>query len=250
MAEIEITYSASTLRGSFELKAVSEDAIWERVVQRAMAIENDYELALNKLNVPWVTALSLVREFAPLQRQQGFVLRPIGLAKEKINEFVRNYKAVREARGTLTAMLGGDEIDTRLRALSFTKRTLKPFQNRVSGTCSQSPTARISQYPGSGKTTVTLALDSLLGNRDNTCSLLLLKTHLWLGRTPSATALTSGVTQNRPRKVTSKPATLEVQDRSSDWGAGSLSWHGQCLERNEETTGNCAGAAGLVAAAD
>jgi len=41
--------------------------------------------------------------------------------------------------------------------------------------------------------------------------------------------VTSGVTQIRPCRVTSKPATLEVQDRSSDWGAGSLSWHGQCL---------------------
>src|ERR1035438_7616042 len=56
---------------------------------------------------------------------------------------------------------------------------------------------------------------------------------------------TSGVTQIRPCRVTSKPAMLEAQDRSSDWGAGSLSWHGQCLERNEAAAGDCAGAAGL-----
>ena len=40
-----------------------------------------------------------------------FTLRPIGPDIEKIDEFVRNYKAVREARGTLTATLSGDEID-------------------------------------------------------------------------------------------------------------------------------------------
>ena len=61
---------------------------------------------------------------------------------------------------------------------------------------------------------------------------------------------TSGVTQKRPCRVTSKPAMLKVQDRSFDWGAGSLGWHGQCLERNEAAAGDCAGAAGLVAAAD
>src|SRR5664279_5912493 len=60
----------------------------------------------------------------------------------------------------------------------------------------------------------------------------------------------SGVTQKRPCRVTSKPAMLEAQDRSYDWGAGSLGWHGQCLERNETTAGNCAGAAGMVATAD
>ena len=158
MAEIEISYSAPTLRGTFLLKAASEDAIWERIVQRALAIENDYELAFNELSVPWVTVLSLVREFAPLQRQQGFILRPIGPAKDKINEFVRNYKAVREARSTLTTTLSGDEINTRLCALNFTKRTLKSFQNRdLSHLLSIANGANFS-VPGSGKTTVTLAL--------------------------------------------------------------------------------------------
>jgi SNF2 family DNA or RNA helicase len=161
MAEIEITYSPPTLRGTFELKAESEDAIWERLVQRAMAIESDYVLAVNKLSVPWVTALSLVREFAPLQRKQGFTLRPIGPAKEKIDEFVRNYKAVREARGTLTAMLSGDEIDTRLRTLSFTKRKLKTFQNRDLGHLLSVANGANFSVPGSGKTTVTLALHLL-----------------------------------------------------------------------------------------
>ena len=60
----------------------------------------------------------------------------------------------------------------------------------------------------------------------------------------------SGVTQKRPCRVTSKPAMLEAQDRSFDWGAGSLGWHGQCLERSEATAGGCAGAAGMVATAD
>src|SRR5208283_3720484 len=69
-------------------------------------------------------------------------------------------------------------------------------------------------------------------------------------RAPLLAPLASGVTQKRPCRVTSKPAMLEAQDRSYDWGADSLGWHGQCLERNETTAGNCAGAAGMVATAD
>jgi len=69
------------------------------------------------------------------------------------------------------------------------------------------------------------------------------------GNTKPSNTPSSGVTQKRPCRVTSKPAMLGAQDRSSDRGAGSLSWHGQCLERNEAAAGNCAGAARLVAAA-
>ena len=149
--EIEIVYSAATLRGTFQLQGANDGAIFERLSQRAMAVESDYELAPNTLTVPWVTALSLIREFGPLQRKQGFIFRPVGNAKEKIDEFVRNYKAVREARGTLTEALSSDEIDSRLRTLSFTKRSLKPFQNRDRDTCCPYPMAQNSPCLGRGK---------------------------------------------------------------------------------------------------
>jgi SNF2 family DNA or RNA helicase len=158
---IEIEYSAATLRGTFRLKTANSDAIFERLCQRAMAVESDYELAPNLLTVPWVTALSLIREFGPLQRKQGFTFRAVGTAKEKIAEFVRNYKAVREARGTLTEVLSSDEIDSRLRTLSFTKRVLKTFQNRDLGHLLSVSNGANFSVPGSGKTTVTLALHLL-----------------------------------------------------------------------------------------
>jgi hypothetical protein len=159
--EIEIEYSAATLRGTFRLKTANNDAIFERLCQRAMAVESDYELAPSLLTVPWVTALSLIREFGPLQRKQGFSFRALGPAKEKIDEFVRNYKAVREARGTLTEVLSSDEIDSKLRNLSFTKRVLKTFQNRDLGHLLSVSNGANFSVPGSGKTTVTLALHLL-----------------------------------------------------------------------------------------
>lgn len=159
--EIHITYSPNAVRGIFELQARNDSAIWERLTQRALALESDYEIAPGKLDVPWTTALSLIREFAPLQRKQGFEFRPMGPAKERIDQFVREYKAVREARGTLTITLTDEEIDRRLQALGFTKRTLTDFQKRdLARLLALSNGANFS-VPGAGKTTVTFALHLL-----------------------------------------------------------------------------------------
>jgi len=159
--EIEITFNAATLRGAFRLQTTHDNAIWERLTQRATALESDYELSPGSLDVPWTTVLSIIREFAPLQRTQGFQLRPVGQAKEKVEQFVREYKAVRESRGTLTAVLNDEEVERRLKALGFTKRDLKTFQNRDLGHLLSLANGANFSVPGAGKTTVTFALHLL-----------------------------------------------------------------------------------------
>ena len=160
-AEIEISYNPTTLRGAFRFQNTQDSAIWERLTQRAIALEPDYELAPGVLEVPWTTVLSIIREFAPLQRAQGFHFRPIGPAKDKIDQFIREYKAVKNSRGTLTTTLTEDQIEQRLQALAFSKRDLKKFQNRdLSHLLSLANGANFS-VPGAGKTTVTFALHLL-----------------------------------------------------------------------------------------
>src|SRR5205085_5118083 len=110
---------------------------------------------------PWTTVLSIIREFAPLQRAQGFHFRPVGGAKDKIDQFVREYKAVKDSRGTLTAALTEEEIERRLQAFAFTKRELKTFQNRDLGHLLSLANGANFSVPGAGKTTVTFALHLL-----------------------------------------------------------------------------------------
>lgn len=160
--EIQISYNPVTLRGAFLLQAANDYAIWERLTQRALAIETDYELCPNSLDVPWATVLSLVREFAPLQRQLEFHFLPIGKARERIEQFVREYKAVQNARGTLVAGLDAAEIERRLLDVGFTKRTLKPFQSRDLARLTGLSNGANFSVPGAGKTTVTFALHLLL----------------------------------------------------------------------------------------
>jgi SNF2 family DNA or RNA helicase len=160
--EIEITYQASTLRGAFHLHETNESAIWERLTQRTLALESDYEFAPGTLEVPWTTVLSIIREFAPLQRSEGFQFRPIGLAKPRIEQFLREYKAVRASRGSLTAALSDDEMGQRLRDAAFTKRDLKTFQTRDLGRLLALSNGANFSVPGAGKTTVTFALHLLI----------------------------------------------------------------------------------------
>ena len=118
-------------------------------------------MSAGTLDIPWSTVLSILREFALLQRKQGFQFRPQGVAKDKIDQFVRDFKAVRESRGTLIQVLNDDEIERRLREQSFTKRSLKSFQrDDLRHLLSLSNGANFS-VPGAGKTTVTFALHLL-----------------------------------------------------------------------------------------
>jgi SNF2 family DNA or RNA helicase len=164
--DIRITYNSAAIRGLFEVETTSENAIWDRIVQRALALETDYELASSSLEVPWSTALSIIREFAPLQRKEGFQFRPLGPAKDRITQFVHNYNAVKNSRNSLKIEITDQEIDGRLHALGFTKRELKSFQKRdLAQLLTLSNGANFS-VPGAGKTTVTFALHLLTKRPD------------------------------------------------------------------------------------
>ena len=59
----------------------------------------------------------------------------------------------------------------------------------------------------------------------------------------------SGVTQNRPYRVTAKPAMSESRDIDSDRSPYRLPRHEQCLERRKETTSHSTGEARMAATA-
>ncbi|MGD0015449.1 MAG: hypothetical protein ABSD56_13675, partial [Bryobacteraceae bacterium] len=131
---------------------------------------------------------------------------------------------------------------------------VKTFSNSPAVPTPQNPTdaankAYVDANGGGGG--VNLSSPPPIGNvTPNTGNFTTLTVQTTNGTPSPANYPPSGVTQKRPCRVTSKPAMLEAQDRSFDWGAGSLGWHGQCLERSEATAGGCAGAAGMVATAD
>ena len=78
--EIAITYRAVPVRGTFAMQDKGATAIWDRIVQRALAIETDCEIGPNQLDLPWASLLSLLREFAPRQRESHQEIAPTALS--------------------------------------------------------------------------------------------------------------------------------------------------------------------------
>jgi hypothetical protein len=161
-SQIEISYDPLSIRGEFRLVSATDDnSVWERIIQRALAIEPDYELSPSVIGLPWTSVLSLIREFAPSQRRDSFQLCPIGEAKARVAQFVKELNAVRASRGTITVQLSKAEIEGQLNRAGFTKRKLRDFQiDDVQQLLTLANGANFS-VPGAGKTTVSLALHLL-----------------------------------------------------------------------------------------
>jgi hypothetical protein len=145
------------------LQGTPTNAIWDRLQQAAIGSGADYSLQANTIELPWPGILSLIREFGRLQKALNFRFRPAeGEAKERIDQFVQQFRKVQEARGQLALTISKEEIVARLTAAGFTNRTLTPFQLRdLQRLLSLQHGANFS-VPGAGKTTVTLALHILI----------------------------------------------------------------------------------------
>jgi SNF2 family DNA or RNA helicase len=158
---INVAYDPDQLRGKFTLDAPTSSAIWDRIRQSAAALTDDYAFTGNSIALPWPSVLSLIREYAPNQRKWDFRFRPEPEAKARIDEFVAQYKSVRDAQAAPPIQISTNEISERLAALGFTKRQLKPFQLRDLQRLLSVHNGANFSVPGAGKTTVTLALHLL-----------------------------------------------------------------------------------------
>lgn len=159
---IEISYEPSRLTGELSLSGMAISSIWERIKQYVVASGGEYRFSPNRIELSWTSVLSVVREFGPQQRSLNFRFRPVGQAKEKISEFVEQYKSVQRARSKLSIELSTAQIGEMLRSKGFTRRELKPFQLRDLQRLAALPNGANFSVPGAGKTTVTLALHVLI----------------------------------------------------------------------------------------
>lgn len=168
---IRISYDPDQIRGLFFLDVPTDSAVWDRVRTAASAATDDTWFSSTQIAVPWPAALTLIRELAPQQRRWNFEFKPDALAKPKIDDFVRQYRAIRQARSAPAEAVTIDDIKERLRALWFTKRELRDFQLRDLQRLVSLENGANFSVPGAGKTTVTLALH-LLTRRPGQCLLV------------------------------------------------------------------------------
>jgi len=158
---INVTYEPEQIRGVLYLSEETNNSLWDRMQQSASAATEDYQLSSRRISVPWPALLTLIREFAPLQKRWRFRFKPDSSSKQGIDDFLRQYRAVRQARSTSQVVITSGEIEDRLRELFFTKRKLRDFQLRDLQQLLALHNGANFSVPGAGKTTVTFALHLL-----------------------------------------------------------------------------------------
>lgn len=159
---IAITYDPEQLTGKLVLQGTPENSIWDRLQQAAVNAGTEYSLQGNTIELPWPAILGLIREYGRQQKTLNFRFRPAeGEAKQRIDDFVQQFRKVQEARGQLAITISQEEISARLHAAGFTNRTLTPFQLRDLQRLLSLQNGANFSVPGAGKTTVTLALHIL-----------------------------------------------------------------------------------------
>lgn len=161
--ELRIEYDAGRVLGRLTRSSGEvESPIWERL-RAHLAGQADVTFSPNSIEMPWSKLLGIVREFGSRANQEAlnFRFRPQGDAGERIKAFALELRAARERRDTVVADLSPSEIEEKLIAAGFTKRTLKSFQLRDIGHLLSLPHGANFSVPGAGKTTVTFALHVL-----------------------------------------------------------------------------------------
>ena len=166
LAIIHIDYDPERLTGTLTNQTDPASALWDRIRQSA-ADKSDLAIQENSISLPWPGVLSLIREFAPLQRKREFRFRPSQVASVEIEKFIRQYKSVKAAREAQPPALDEDEIHARLIKYGFTKRALRPFQMRDLKRLVALQNGANFSVPGAGKTTVTFALHLLTRQEDH-----------------------------------------------------------------------------------
>lgn len=161
MDKIGIDYFPALNRARFTREAEHAPDIWSRISAFVVSGDSDSHVTRDFIELPWAVALDTVREFDRLQRDLGFRFVPTPAARDRIDIFIRDFKAARTA--TSAEVLPPEDIAPRLVAAGWdmSKRTLKDHQ--LAGLVrlvSWHHGANFS-VPGAGKTTVTFALHLL-----------------------------------------------------------------------------------------
>lgn len=166
-SELTIEYDPVRIVGRItRLNRDSDSPIWERL-RAQFAGRPDILVSSVMIEMTWPDILGVIREFGSRSSQQSlnFRFRPVGEAIERVASFIHELSTTRKKQSSLLIELSDNEIETRLKALGFTKRSLKPFQCRDIGHLLSLPHGANFSVPGAGKTTVTFALHLLVATQ-------------------------------------------------------------------------------------
>ncbi|WP_435751774.1 SNF2-related protein [Thauera sp. AutoDN2] len=163
MATIVLRYQERGLQGVFERGTGISYSTWVRL--RAFAQDADPAGRINdqSIEIAWRHALHVLRAAAGLQRQLGFTFETDDSSRERVQQFMREYRTVRQAANTVRLDVTEEQVRARLQELGWDGQThdLKDYQSRDLRSLLALENGANFSVPGAGKTTVTFALHLL-----------------------------------------------------------------------------------------
>jgi SNF2 family DNA or RNA helicase len=167
MPTIVLSYRDEFACGVFLRGASVPDGVWIRLRNAARELDARANANSHRVELSWPSALSLLRVLSALQTQLGFEFDTDETSAERVEQFIRDYRVVRQVAGAVTERLTETQIQDRLRDFGWnlSSHMLKPYQlGNLQLLLSLSNGANFS-VPGAGKTTVTFALHLLSRQR-------------------------------------------------------------------------------------
>ena len=162
--KITLSYDSHRIVGIFRSDIITgSSTVLSRFKNTLLSQNSQPYIDQNQVEISWPEALGLVREFGTkaLQQSLNFRFEFEGAVAEKIRKFVSELRLARSFRNSFTEKLSQTEIEQKLVASGFSKRSLKPFQLRDIEHLLALPNGANFSVPGAGKTTVTFALHIL-----------------------------------------------------------------------------------------
>lgn len=163
---ISIEFDAPLGIGRLRRTAPDAPEAWNQLCQAAIVAEPTARIADTLVELPWPALLSVLRTYGvgATQRRLGYVLVPLGEARERIQAFARDLGSIQRARTNeqqRAGAAGPADLQTALEQKGF-RRKLKPYQQRDLARLMALSNGANFSVPGAGKTTVSLALNLLI----------------------------------------------------------------------------------------
>lgn len=133
---------------------------WNRISGAVLGIQSDCKLSTREIRLEWTTILSVAREIAALRQQYRFHISYSEPARHQLNAYRKEVQSVQNI-GSNDAVLDASAIQERLREAGFSRRSLTPEQLRDTSVLMSLRNGANFSVPGSGKTTVAIAVHIL-----------------------------------------------------------------------------------------
>ena len=170
--DVRIEYHGGEPHGRLSASDDFSRAAWNRICALVLGAQADAEMTSDDIRLEWSTVLTIASDISRLRKEFDFTAAYNDAAKGHLQRYREEVLAIRAAADHFTLQIEEAEIQGRLEACGFTKRTLTPAQLRDTAKMVSLRNGANFSVPGTGKTTVALATH-LLTKDDDTYLLII-----------------------------------------------------------------------------